>query len=134
MKRIILTTILIACFVVIAGTQGFAQNPYAKVTVYTNLRQDVYGTLALFETSPDPGLVWSMNFYFDAEEGQTVDGGYMYQKWVLLSYSIPNNSDYYQLVAAAYGVSVYSPSYEGNKWPFYLTTLPAIDLRSQGGQ
>ena len=131
MKRIILTTILIACFVVIAGTQCFAQNPYAKVTVYTNLRQDVYGTLALFETSPDPGLVWSMNFDFDAEDGQTVDGGYMYQKWVLLAYSIPNNSDYYVLRVAAYGVSHLSASCQGSSWPIYLT-LHDIDLRSQG--
>ena len=113
--------------------QGVAQNPYAKVTVYTNSQQAVNGTLALLETSPNPHTIWSMNFHFDANEGQTVDGGYMYQGWFLLAYSIPNNSNYYKLVATAYGVSAESSSCEGSRWPVYLT-LPAIDLRSQGGQ
>jgi hypothetical protein len=113
--------------------QSFAQNPYAKVTVYTNSQQAVNGTLALLETSPDPGTIWSMYFHFDANEGQTVDGGYMYQKWVLLAYSIPNSSNYYKLVATAYGVSQESDPCQGSRWPVYLT-LPAIDLRSQGGQ
>jgi hypothetical protein len=133
MKRIFQTTLLIACVLVISGMQSFAQNPYAKVTVYTNSQQYVYGTLELRETSQNQ-LIWSMNFHFESNEGQTVDGGYMYQGWFLLAYSIPNNSNYYKLVATAYGVSVSSPSYEGEKWPFYLTTLPAIDFRSQGGQ
>lgn len=127
-------SIFIACIVAISGIQGFTQNPYAKVTVYTNSLQAVNGTLALAETSPNPQPIWSMNFHFDIDEGQTIDGGYMYQKWFLLDYSIPNNSNYYKLIATAYGVSTQSPSYEGNRWPFYLTTLPAIDLRNQGGQ
>jgi len=133
MKRILFTTILIACFVAISGMQGFAQNPYAKVTVYTNSWQAVNGTLELNETSPNPHTIWSMNFHFDITEWQIVDGGYMYQKWFLLAYPIPNNSNYYKLVATAYGVSKESEPYEGSRWPFYLT-LPAIDLRSQGEQ
>jgi hypothetical protein len=133
MKRIISTTILIACFFAIASIHGNAQNPYAKVTVYTNSQQAVNGTLALLETSPDPHPIWSMYFHFDANEGQTVDGGYMYQKWVLLAYSIPNNSDYYKLVATAYGETAESSPCAGDSWPVYLT-LSAINLRSQGEQ
>ena len=101
--------------------------------MYTNSAQIVNGTLALVETSPNPQPIWSMDFHFNLNEGQIIDGGYMYQRWFLLAYSIPNTSNYYKLVATAYGVSQESSPCEGNRWPVYLT-LPAIDLRSQGGQ
>jgi hypothetical protein len=91
MKRLFQTTLLIACFAVLAGMQAKAQSAYAKVTVYTNTRQDVVGMLYQHKLAPTNTYTsWSLYFSFNANEGQTVDGGYMYQKWVLLvNYGFP---------------------------------------------
>ncbi|MDP1621379.1 MAG: hypothetical protein Q8M08_03480 [Bacteroidales bacterium] len=133
MKRIFFTTILIACFVAIAGMQGIAQTSYAKVTVYTNSQQYVYGTLQLDRLQPTYANIWSMPFSFQADEGQIVDGGYMYQRWILLAYPIPQTGTLYELVETAYGQSVNSRSYAPLDWPLYVI-LPGNDFRSQGGQ
>jgi hypothetical protein len=134
MKRIFFTTILIACFVAIAGIHGNAQTSYAKVTVYTNTQQYVYGTLDLVRLLPTPvAPIWSMSFSFQANEGQIVDGGYMYQKWILLAYQIPQTGTLYELVETAYGQSVNSHSYAPLDWPLYVV-LPGNDFRGQGGK
>lgn len=138
MKRIFLTAILIACFVAIAGIHGNAQtNAYAKVTVYTNTRQDVVGMLYLHELLPAQSFPWSMYFSIDASEGQTVDGGYMYQKWLLLTnFNFPYPvGTLYDMDETVYGQTVESrSSYAPSNWPVYLNNLPGIDFRSQGGE
>jgi hypothetical protein len=137
MKRIFQISLLIACFVAITGMQSQAQSAYAKVTVYTNTRQDVVGMLYQHKLAPvNTYTSWSQYFSFSANEGQTVDGGYMYQKWVLLAgygFFIPVGT-LYDLDASVSGVTVHSDSYAPDRWPEYLNTLPGIDFRSQGGE
>jgi hypothetical protein len=136
MKRFFVTTILIAWFVAIAAINGNAQSAYARVTVYTNTQQDVAGMRYLHKLLPTPASYpWSLYFSFSANEGQTVDGGYMYQKWVLLeNFGFPYPAGtLYDLDMTVSGRTVESDSYPPDKWPSYLNTLPGIDFRSQGG-
>lgn len=135
MKRIISTTILIVCLS-IAIIQGNAQN-YARVTVYTNTQQDVVGMLYQHKLAPENTYTtWSLYFSFTANEGQTVDEGYMYQKWVLLEgfgFFTPVGT-LYDLDAIVSGRKVESHSYSPQDWPTYLSSLPGIDFRGQDGE
>jgi hypothetical protein len=108
-------------------------NPYAKVTIYTDSQQNVDGYLKLFNCTYE-SYDWNMNFHFDPSEGQAVDGGYMYQKWVpLTGFGFPYPvGELYYLEETAYGRVVESSSYSPQQWPQYLV-LPAIDFRTQGG-
>jgi hypothetical protein len=132
MKRIFQTTLLIACFAA-TSIYGKAQTSYAKITVYTNSQQYVTGTLSLEQLQPSYAPVWSMSFSFSAIEGQIVDGGYMYQKWILLAHGIPQTGTLYRLVETAYGQNVFSESYDPLHWPLYVW-LPGNDFRGHDGE
>jgi|GEM_PF-1751014 len=129
MKTILLSSILITWFLAVTNLHAVADPAYAKVTIYTNSRQNVVGYLKLFNIDYET-YDWSMQFYFDDSEGQAVDGGYIYQKWVLLSgFSFPYPvGDAYYMEVSAYGRIRESNVYAPQNWPEYLE-LPSIDFR-----
>jgi hypothetical protein len=135
MKKILLSSILVICFVAVTSIHVSAQQPaFAKVTVYTDSRQNVGGYLYLNNLTYSISN-WNMSFHFNPNEGQAVDGGYMYQKWVLLTgfgFFIPVG-DLYEMEIDVNLVAKYSDTYAPDRWPQYLQ-LPGIDFRSQGGQ
>lgn len=133
MKTKLFSQILVALCLALACFNVSAQ-AYARVTIYTQSQQNVSGTLKLFNIEYE-SYDWTGQFYFNANEGQTVDGGYMYQKWVLLEnfgFPYPVGELYYMEIycGSKHG---YSNTYDEDDWPQYLDSLESLDFRSQGG-
>lgn len=133
MKKISLILILGVCLTLIATIPANAQN-YAKVTVYTNLRQDVDGVFRVYQvTGTNPGnLEWMGTFHFDRTEGGVTDGGYIYQGWVLLNgMAFSPGGTSFKMITSCYGQSRISNTYPAGSWPTYLE-IPYFDFRTQG--
>lgn len=133
MKTKLFSAVLIIMCLTLTSLDVLAQK-YAKVTIYTNTQQDVSGTLRR-RNIDNSSWDWSMNFSFYSYEGQTVDGGYMYQRWIQLeNWSFPDPVGYnYYLQEVVYSEQRNTGTYSPQTWPTYVY-FTGIDFRDQGGQ
>ena len=133
MKKISLILILGFCLTLIATIPANAQS-YAKVTVYTNSRQYVDGVFRVYQvTGTNPGnLEWTGGFHFDPGDGGVTDGGYIYQKWVLLNgLAVSPGGTSFNMETSCYGITHISATYLAGQWP-QTQEVRYFDFRTQG--
>jgi hypothetical protein len=135
MKKILLSAILVAFFISITSFRVHAQTQYyVQVTIYYNSRQYVQVYLWQMNSSTRQPTGYTQDYLFNPSEGQAVDGGYIYQKWILLSnYWWPMGVSSCFMRAFLNDQRVDSGNYTYNDWPYNLA-MTAIDKRYVPGQ